>query len=162
MMPAISPVAWRWVAVPVLAAALGGYAAWHAQALRIDAVKLAAAQEKAQLRADLEAAHAAALQAARAKEQVFQTKINKATHEHQATLARSRAQAHAARAELERLRHDLAAPYRLPDLAGGTGDVHPDPARELLGACAATYLDLAQQADGHAADAQLLFSGWPK
>ena len=46
--------------------------------------------------------------------------------------------------------------------AGGAGGLQPDPARELLGGCAATYLDLAEKADGHAADVRLLLDGWPR
>ena len=99
---------------------------------------------------------------ARAQERIFQTRIHEATRAHQQTLARVRADHRAARTELERLRDTLAQPYGLSLAAGGTDGLNPDPARELLGECAATYLDLAQQADGHAADVRLLLDGWPQ
>lgn len=156
------PVSVRLWAIPAIAAAIAGYSAWYVQAVRMDNITLEHARERAQLRADLEAAHAAAIQAARAKEQSFQTRINEASHAHQQTLARARAQAGAARAELDRLRDDLAAPFGASESAASAGNLNADPARELLGDCAATYLDLAQQADGHAADVRLLLDGWPR
>ena len=154
---------WRLWAVPLLAACVAGCcAALFIQAVRLDNVKLDAARHKAELVAELEAARSAALEAARAREQAFQTRLNEATHEHHQTLARVRAQAHAARAELDRLRDDLAAPFGLSNLAGPAGGLKPDPARVLLGDCALAYLDLAEQADGHAADVRLLLDGWPR
>lgn len=153
---------WRLWAVPLMAACVAGYAAWFIQAVRLDNVKLDAARHKAELVAELEAARSAALEAARVQEQAFQARLNEATHEHHQTLARVRAQASAARAELDRLRDDLATPYRLSVTAGAAGGLKPDPARVLLGDCASAYLDLAQQADGHAADVRLLLEGWPR
>jgi len=157
---------WRLWAAPLLVAALVGPLTWYVQALRMDNARLAHTSELAQLRADLEAARAAALEAARAREQVFQTQIQEAIHVHQQTLARVRTDSRAARTELERLRNALATPAGgLPptaDTAGSAGNLHPDPARDLLGDCAAAYLDLAQQADGHAADVRLLLDGWPR
>ena len=153
---------WRLWAVPLLAACVAGYAAWFIQAVRLDNVKLDAARHKAELVAELEAARSAALEAARVQEQAFQERLNEATHEHHQTLARVRADGRSARAELDRLRDTLAQPYGLSLAAGGTDGLNPDPARELLGECAATYLDLAQQADGHAADVRLLLDGWPR
>lgn len=162
MMPVSVLASWRLWAIPLLAAAAAGYAVWFVQAVRLDNVKLSHARERAELRSELEAARAAALEAARAQEQVLQTRVHEATHVHQKTLAQVRADHRAARTELDRLRDALAAPYGLSLAAGGAGGLKPDPARELLGDCAATYLDLAQQADGHAADVRLLLDGWPR
>lgn len=162
MMPVSIVASWRLWAIPLLAAAVTGYAVWFVQAVRLDNVRLESARHEAELRSELEAARAAAQEAARAQERIFQTRIHEATHAHQQTLARVRADHRAARTELERLRDTLAQPYGLSLTAGGTGGLNPDPARELLGECAATYLDLAQQADGHAADVRLLLDGWPR
>ena len=137
----------------------GHYDIWGGD---IDPAAVELARHNAELVAELEAARSAALEAARAREQAFQTRLNEATHEHHQTLARVRAQAHAARAELGRLRDDLAAPFGLSNLAGPAGGLKPDPARALLGDCASAYLDLAEQADGHAADVRLLLDGWPR
>ena len=162
MMPVAVVAKWRLWVLPLLAAAVAGYAAFAVQGLRLDAARADAAREKAQVRADLEAAHAAAQAAARAREQAFQTRLNEATHEHQQALARVRADGGAARADLDRLRDALAAPYGLSVTAGGAGGFNADPARVILGECAAAYLDLAQQADGHAVDVRLLLDGWPQ
>ena len=158
----MSAILLRALAVPLLAAGVAGYAAWVIQAVRLDNVKLEAARHKAERGAELEAARAAQLTAARAQEQVFETRLNEATHEHHQTLARVRTQARAARAELDRLRDDLATPDGLSVTTGPAGGLKPDPARALLGACAEAYLDLAEQADGHAADVRLLLDGWPR
>lgn len=162
MMPVAIFASWRLWAIPLLAALVTGYAVWFVQAVRLDSVRLESARHKAELRSELEAARAAAQEAARAQEQVFQTRIHEASHAHQNTLARVRADHRAARTELDRLRDTLAQPYGLSLTAGGAGGLNPDSARELLGECAATYLDLAQQADGHAADVRLLQGGWPQ
>lgn len=156
-------------AVPLAAALAAGLtagtAAWTWQGLRIATVRAEAQRDQAQQRAELLAAHAQALEAARAVEQTHQARITEATHEHQRTIARVRADGRAARTELERLRDALAAgpaPSGLPGAADAACRVDPDPARELLLECATQYLELAQQADGHAADVQLLRDGWPQ
>lgn len=148
--------------VPLAAALAAGAASWSYQGLRLEGVRAEAARERTQLRADLEAARAAALAAARTQEQLFQTRIHEATHAHQQTLARARADGRTARAELDRLRDTLADPRGLSLAAAAAGGLDPDPARVLLGDCAAAYLELAQQADGHAADVRLLLDGWPR
>lgn len=162
MMPVSVVASWRLWAIPLIAAAAAGYAAWFIQAVRLDAVKSEHARETAAQRARLEAAKTAAMEAARAQELVLNTRINEATHAHQKALAQARADGRAARTELERLRDTLANPYRLPGDSSGAGRLDTDPARELLGDCAAAYLDLAEQADGHAADVRLLLDGWPR
>lgn len=162
MIPVSIIASWRLWAIPLLAALVTGYAVWFVQAVRLDNVRLESARHKAELRSELEAARAAAQEAARAQEQIFQTRIHEATHVHQQALARVRADHRAARTELDRLRDTLANPDRLPGDPAGAGHLDPDPARELLGDCAATYLDLAEQADGHAADVRLLLDGWPR
>ena len=100
MMPVSVVASWRLWAIPLLAAVVTGYAVWFVQAVRLDNVRL-------------EAARAAAQEAARAQEQIFQTRIHEATHAHQETLARVRADGRSARAELDRLRDTLAQPYGL-------------------------------------------------
>lgn len=162
MMPVSVAAGWRLWALPLLAAAGASCAVWSFQAVRIDSNKAMHFQEMAALRADLAAARAAALEAARAQEQIFQARINEASHAHQQTLARARTDGRAARAELERLRDTLASPYGLSFPAASAGSLYPDPARALLGDCAAAYLDLAEQADGHAADVRLLIDSWPR
>jgi hypothetical protein len=162
MTPVSVVASWRLWAVPLISACVAGYAAWFVQAVRIDNVKLESARHQAELVAQLEAARTQAMEAARAQEQAFNARLNEATHEHQQTLARARVQASAARAELDRLRDDLADPNRLSDLAGAAGGIRPDPARALLGECASAYLELAQRADEHAADVRLLLNSWPR
>ena len=93
MMPVSIIASWRLWAIPLLAALVTGYAVWFVQAVRLDNVRLESARHKAELRSELEAARAAAQEAARAQEQIFQTRIHEAAHAHQQTLARVRADA---------------------------------------------------------------------
>jgi len=182
MLPlAVVGAGWRlWAALLLAGAVAGGAAAWWVQAARLDGQRLQAQHHVAQVKTEmqaalhqaaleaqrqqtaLEAAHVQALQAARAQEQDFQRQMNRAHHEHHQTLERMRSDDRTARTELERLRDALATPYGLPGSASATSAIDPDPARDLLGQCAAAYIELAQQADGHAADAQLLLHGWPR
>jgi hypothetical protein len=89
--------------------------------------------------------------------------------DHAITQANARAQNHrraadAARAELDGLRHDLAA----PGPAGGDAlacAATAERARtlaELFGNCAADLESLAAKADRHAIDALSLYEGWPR
>ena len=75
----------------------------------------------------------------------------------------ARADADAARSELDRLRGDIAASAgRVADESPAACAVRADAAGELLGSCAAAYLDLAGKADRHASDARTLIEAWPK
>lgn len=67
-----------------------------------------------------------------------------------------------ARAELDRLRDQLAAtgPGGAPACPAGADGA--DPARALLGQCAAQLVELGRAADAHAADALRLYEAWPR
>ena len=67
-----------------------------------------------------------------------------------------------ARAELDRLRDQLATtgPGGAPACPAGADGA--DPARALLGACAAQLVELGRAADAHAADALRLYEAWPR
>jgi len=70
-----------------------------------------------------------------------------------------------ARSESQRLRDALetaAVALRLPGDTCKASIDYADAASVLLAQCAATYTDLAQQADGHANDAKTLSEAWPK
>ena len=66
-----------------------------------------------------------------------------------------------ARAELDRLRNAIATPGGAGAPACAAGADGADPARELLGACAAQLVELGRAADAHAADALRLYEAWP-
>lgn len=67
-----------------------------------------------------------------------------------------------ARAELDRLRDQLAATGPVGSPACPAGPDGADPARSLLGACAAHLVELGRAADAHAADALKLYEAWPR
>jgi hypothetical protein len=66
-----------------------------------------------------------------------------------------------ARAELDRLRDQLATTGPGGSPACPAGADGADPARALLGACAAQLVELGRAADAHAADALRLYEAWP-
>lgn len=143
-----------------LAGALAGGTALH-QVHRAAAERAALQQAQAALqhqRETLRAIEAAQSETARLQE-VADEAHRQATQRIQ-TNARAAA---AARTELERLRHAIATgpgPGCAP--AGQAGAERADPARELLGQCAAQLVELGRAADAHAADALRLYEAWPR
>ena len=148
MMPVSVVASWRLWAIPLLVAAVTGYAVWFVQAVRLDNVRLESARHKAELRSELEAARAAAQEAARAQEQIFQTRIHEATHAHQQTLARVRADHRAARTELDRLRVTLAGYNRRASESTTTqcGTDETAPLVEVVERCATRHQEVARDA----------------
>jgi GAF domain-containing protein len=71
-----------------------------------------------------------------------------------------------ARLELERLRVALAqrdaGGSELPPAVAGPVAQYTNPLAELLEECSRRYIEVARQADGHAADAVNLRDAWPK
>lgn len=155
--------------LPLALSAAVGLGAWTVQSWRLEAAKAQELHAAREQRLALETARATALEAARAREQDLLKQVQEAQDAHQQRLARLRHDSRAAGAELERLRHAVA--QHSAAAAGGGGaasaasaaaDFHPAAAAELLAECAAAHLELAQQADGHAADVRLLLDGWPR
>lgn len=158
------------LAAPAL---LAGAAVWQVQAWRMDEVRAQAQQEQAQAQQELahwqaeaQRLRAEALEAAREREQQQRQQLDEAQHEHQIRQARLRADGVAARAELERLRERLAQPAAArPGFAGDTAPAACGACAttgDVLAACAQEYIDMAEQADRHAADVTLLLDGWPR
>lgn len=75
----------------------------------------------------------------------------------------ARRDADAARSELDRLRGTLSiARGGVPGESAAACTQRAATAGDVLGQCAAAYLDLAAIADRHASDARTLIEAWPK
>lgn len=151
----MSAVTWRVVGMLLLVLAVAaagrriytrGFNAGQAQA------------EAAQLAATLEATREA-----RATESRRNLNTQEAIHASTIRAQRARADADAARAELDGLRSDLAA-----GAAAASGESPAACAQraaalsDVFGQCAARYRDLAERADRHADDARTLMDAWPR
>lgn len=98
----------------------------------------------------------------RATERAQATQVQEAINASRTREISARAAAFGARDELGRLRNAIAIPARSASAATGACPVGVDPARELLGECAAALADLAGKADRHASDALMLQQAWPR
>lgn len=113
--------------------------------------------------AEYTAAALVATQAARAKEQALQTKVNEAQHAAKIRETKLAADAGRARSESERLRGDLAAIRGdLPRLTRDAVNRYADAASIVFDQCQREYQDMAANADRLASDRQTLIDAWPK
>jgi hypothetical protein len=79
-----------------------------------------------------------------------------------AEIHRARTAAVAARTELDGLLDTIAAAGFLPSEPAAACAERAAALGAVLGQCAARYTDLAEKADGHAADARALSAAWPE
>ncbi len=144
------------VAAALLGAALAATGAWQVQGWRLG-------QQIATMRQAAAESEAAAVREARATESRRFTNVQEAQNAAQKRAQSARADAAAARTELDRLRGDLAAGAgRTASESPAACTVRADTSGELLGQCAAAYLELAGKADRHASDARTLIEAWPR
>lgn len=140
-----------WIAAVVLCAASLGIGHWRGNVAG-----------RAAVQAQWDAAALVWQEQNRKQEQEYANKIDQAIVERDAKLKAIQSDAAAARAaagslrdQLTEARRSLAAhsPAAVLDYANAT--------TELLGECTAEYQQVAEKADGHAADAAALIRAWP-
>ena len=144
------------VAAAIIAAALAGWAGWSVQGWRMGE------QIAALKTAQAEAVNTAAREARAQESKRFQG-VQDAQAAAQTRAVAARRDADAARTELDRLRNSVAAARGgVPGESAAACAQRADAAGDVLGQCAAAYLDLAAIADRHASDARTLIEAWPK
>lgn len=144
-------------AAALLAGAIAFTAGWQVQGWRLGA-------QIATIRAEQADALAGATAAARAQEATRFSTVQKAQDDATKRAQTARADATAARAELERLRAVLAARPRSPagaDTAAACA-VRADARSVVLAECAGALTELAGQADRLNADRLMLMEAWPR
>ena len=140
----------------IIAAALAGWAGWSVQGWRMG-------EQIAALKTAQAEAVNTATREARAQESKRYQGVQDAQAAAQARAQAARRDADAARSELDRLRNDIAAARGgVPGESAAACAQRADAAGDVLGQCAAAYLDLAAIADRHASDARTLIEAWPK
>lgn len=110
-------------------------------------------------------AEAAAKSKAEALEryQTMEKQKNEAIEQAKAQAARNAADAVRARAAADGLREQVRdMPGRIAAASRAAVDEYAATAGELLGACAAEYQYMAEQADRHLANERLLMDAWPR
>ncbi|WP_370681029.1 hypothetical protein [Comamonas sp. GB3 AK4-5] len=134
----------------------GAFAAgWMAQGWRAGTALAQLEQQHTQV---LVAQHAQAL----VDYQRMEATKNEAINAAQQRAAQNRAAADRAAAAAGSLQRDIASvPDRITAATRAAVNAYAATAGELLGACTAEYQWLAEQADGHAADARLMREAWP-
>jgi len=144
------------LAAAILAAALAGWAGWSVQGWRLGEQIEAIKSQQAE-------AVATATREARAQESARFTNVQEAQHAATKRAQTARLDADRARTELDRLRDQLATTRGgVPGESAASCTQRADTGADLLGQCAAAYLDLAAIADRHASDARTLIEAWPK
>ena len=140
-----------WIAAVVLCAAAVGLGYWRGNV-----------NGKATVQAKWDAAVIAWDAANKKQEQEYANRIEQAIAERDARLKTVQADATAARAAADGLRSQLTEARRsLAAHSPATVLDYATTAAELLGECSAEYQRVAEQADGHAADAAALIRAWP-
>lgn len=144
-----------WPITHLLAAAAAAALSWHAQSLRYDARI-----------SDMQSQHASAAAAAAQEAQEISRKLQKAKDDAiakaQERAAQNAVAAVAARRAADSLREQLhTVQQRLADATHGAVAEYAATAGELLGACAAEYQWMAEQADKHLVNERLLINAWP-
>ena len=143
-------------AAALLGASIAAVGAWQVQSWRytgqINQIKAAQAE-----------AVNTATREARAQESARFKGVQDAQAAAQTRAVAARRDADLARSELDRLRNDIAAARGgVPGESAAACAQRADAAGDVLGQCAAAYLDLAAIADRHASDARTLIEAWPK
>lgn len=143
-------------AAAIIAASLAGWAGWSVQGWRLGEQIEAIKSQQAE-------AVATATREARAQESARFTNVQEAQNAAQKRAQVARADADRARGELDRLRDTIRATAGgVPGESTASCTQRADTSADLLGQCAAAYLDLAAIADRHASDARTLIEAWPK
>ena len=144
------------IGIGLITAVIAGAAGWTANGWRLNAQINRMTTEYAQQLAD---ANAQALARYQRMERQKQDAINEA----QAIAKRNAAAASAARADVERLRTQLAASSNAISTATITSlREYAVTLSDVFGECVAEYERLAKTADGHALDVRTLINAWPK
>lgn len=142
------------VAAGVLA--LACVATWQWTSARYEA-KIATMQ--AQASSDLAKAHADAKRQYAAME----TTKDDAIQQYLQDIEKHKAAADAARADADRMRHNLdRVPARIADATRAAVDEFAVVASGLLSACTTEYQAMADEAGRHAANARLMLNAWPR
>ena len=143
-------------AAALIAASLAGWAGWSVQGWRLG-------EQIAALKTAQAEAVNTATREARAQESARFTNVQEAQHAATKRAQTARLDADRARTELDRLRDRLATTRGgVPGESPAACAQRADAAGDVLGQCAAAYLDLAAIADRHASDARTLIEAWPK
>ena len=143
-------------AAALIAGAMAFTAGWQVQSWRMGA-------QIATIRAEQADALAGAAAAARAQEQTRFATLQKAQDDATKRAQAARADARAARTELDRLRDALAsARGGLPGESATACVQRADAAGDVLAQCAGAFTELAGQADRLNADRVMLLDAWPK
>ena len=144
------------LAAASLAGALAFWGGWATQGWRLGEQIEAIKSQQAE-------AVATATREARAQESARFTNVQEAQHAATKRAQTARLDADRARTELDRLRDQLATTRGgVPGESAASCTQRADTGADLLGQCAAAYLDLAAIADRHASDARTLIEAWPK
>lgn len=144
------------VAAAIVAGALAFWGGWATQGWRLGE------QISKMKEAQAEAVNVATREA-RAQESARFTNVQEAQNAAQKRAQVARADADRARGELDRLRDDIRATAGgVPGESAAACAQRADTSADLLGQCAAAYIDLAAIADRHASDARTLIEAWPK
>ena len=147
---------WTHTLAAIIAAALAGWAGWSVQGWRLG-------EQINQMKAAQQEAVATATREARAQESKRFQGVHDAESAAKTRAVAARRDADAARGELDRLRQHVATTAGgVPGEPPGACVARADAAGDVLGQCAAAYLDLAAIADRHASDARTLIEAWPK
>lgn len=140
----------------IIAAALAAACAWQVQNWRYG-------EKLAEIRHDQAVASKEAEKFARQAETQRRSDVDEAIRNAAVRAMAARRDADAARSELERLRDATSATRGgVPGESTAACAARADAAGDVLGQCAAAYLDLARAADAHASDARTLIEAWPK
>ncbi len=143
-------------AIALAAALMGATGAYKAQEWRLGEQIEAIKSQQAE-------AVATATREARAQESARFTNVQEAQHAATKRAQTARLDADRARTELDRLRDQLATTRGgVPGESAAACAQRADAGADVLGQCAAAYLDLAAIADRHASDARTLIEAWPK
>ena len=152
MMPGL----YVFAAVGIVAGALGFAGGWQTQGWRLG-------EQISKIKSDQLEAVNTATREARAQESARITNVQEAQNAAQKRAQVARADADRARTELDRLRDRLATTRGgVPGESAAACAQRADAGADVLGQCAAAYLDLAAIADRHANDARTLIDSWPK
>ena len=147
---------WTHTAAALLGAAIAAAGAWQVQSWRYTG------QINEMKAAQAEAVNTATREARAQESKRFQG-VQDAQAAAQTRAVAARRDADAARSELDRLRGTLSiARGGVPGESAASCAQRADAAGDVLGQCAAAYLDLAAIADRHASDARTLIEAWPK
>ncbi|HEY9208660.1 MAG TPA: hypothetical protein VIP31_06415 [Acidovorax sp.] len=143
------------ITVAAIAALIAALATWFFQANHYEAKLL-----------ELRLQHAdAVIRAAaqeRIKQQAINTKYQEAINAATARASVLRRNADAARTESERLRAQLSdAARRIADAPPAAVAEYATAVNELFADCSRDYQELAEKADGHAADVRAITDAWP-